>query len=1006
MSTSLPLHAPADTKARSGLQEGPAVVTRARGWSYRVPAEGEVKSNHVVALELTDPGGSVVEGLGEGQPRSALTGDSADQSWAFLEEVLQQLEGRPLTVEDEASARAQVRNIMAEFAELAHNLNSTPSQKRPFRGTLLGVETALLDGFARALGIPLYQVLGRVRKRARRIPPSLSTEMKLNALRRELIEQAGQHERVRLEGGKDTDQVADFMELVATVCRSRRVGQANRPLWLEMHGALDREHATEFISDMARSMMAGHLPTDVVIEQPVPARFADHLAALQQLADRTFSNDGHEHLKLTIMGDESIWDQHSLGRLKKLGGLRAVNIRPAQAGGLLQAIDLADAALAQSGDAIVLLSRMSGASRLTRSALEHLAVALPEVDAVSLSSFQHSTLPFATWVDDLVETDEFEDEEHYRTPWVSSSVPSDMADRDTEADDSDEDDEAEDSPASGDDGTELPPTVSGISQHPGEALQRPPKFPHNAYVPATSTPRGRIGNGLELDYPVLVGAVRRATQFPPMPEPRNEGKLPARYENVEDVRPLGRNGTKGYLLEKHALARGLSTTRYSKSAFAASDGVKPPVTFKWSRSPISSAVAISVCTHKEATRLMLEEAKAPTPRGRTFRNSDYESARQFVDLIGFPVVVKPSMGIRGIGVIAGIETTAQLEGAFALMSDSRFGGQDFIVEKHIKGRDHRILVVGGEVVGAIQRKPATVRGDGSSTVAELLIHRNVARRNNPHLWTKPAMFDDTMAHQLEKLGLSLKSVLPVGREVMLSNTANISQGADSIDVLDTLHPTIIEACKRAVAAVPGMQYCGVDFVLEDPAKAIDDQDAAIIELNAHAAIGNCEYPMFGTSRPVAEKLLELTVAQQQLHVDGPFQELTVHLTVHGGVTKVGFRKWLQQHAEKAEILGWARNLNARTVEAVLHGPTDRVTPLVAACILGPTRALPTSYDARVLPKAEAELGEGFEIRPRPKQNTLPFQVQREMEAAAEADTWRQSAGSETPKGSAGEWKLR
>lgn len=960
-------HAPSQQSGvTTGLPSGKATITQARGFSYRVPVTREVKTNYVMRLELTDSDGNAVIGVGEGQPRGALTGDSGELSWQLFEEMLRRLDGRELEVGTIDTALTQVRTIMAEADQLAHEIKFDPAEKRPCRGTLLAIETALLDTFARAAAVPLYEMLGRVRESASKIPPALNARSSLTTLRKVMRRQTDQFERVRLNGSEDIEESADFLEIAATVSRSRKVSQADKPLWIELHGAMEREQATELTGHITDSMLRGHLPNQVLVEQPVIMKFADHLPKLQQQADQAFKDAGREDLALTIMGDESIWDLHSLGRLRKLGGLRAINIRPAQAGGLLAAIELAQLALTVDQNAIITLTRMSGASRIAASALKHLAVALPEIHGVNASSFPHSALPFAIWDDALdvlddPEDNDDEDNDDEGDTLHHESGDAGSEDRDTEFDPDEDDDADDDSPsgqpeASEQQGRSQIGTAQAASDTPAE-----PDADQEVGL-ATVEPRELIGTGLWVDYTAVISDLRRAVRFPPLPEPRNEGQLPARYDHVEDVLPLGPNGTKGFLLEKHALARGLSTTRYSKSAFAASDDLHPRATFKWSRSPISSAVAISVCTHKEATRLMLEEAGVPTPRGRTFRNGDFDSARKFVDAIGFPVVVKPSMGIRGIGVIAGIEMPEQLEDAFHLMSDSKFGGQDFIVEKHVRGRDHRILVVGGEVVGAIQRKPASAKGDGRSTIAELLINRNVARRANPHLWTRPAKFDGTMAHQLEKLGLTLNSVLPEGEEVMLSNTANISQGADSIDVFDTLHPSIVAACKQAVAAIPGMQYCGVDFLLEDPSKPLDEQDGAIIELNAHAAIGNCEYPMFGTGRPVAEKLMELTIAQRGLVATEPTAELTVHLTIRGRVAKVGFRHWLQRHSELSGIRGWVRKINRRSLEAVLHGPTDRVAPLVAACVLGPSRALPDSYDARVIPLAEAQLGEAFEIR--------------------------------------------
>src|SRR5699024_3507482 len=193
-----------------------------------------------------------------------------------------------------------------------------------------------------------------------------------------------------------------------------------------------------------------------------------------------------------------------------------------------------------------------GAGLITRSAVEHLALSLPRVNAVKANGFDPDLLPFAQWTDQPLQ-------------------PAEVDGR----------------------GADEPEVVA-------TSVQRARPVGRDQEV---LTARNLPGLGLGIDYSALVVEVERFTQFPPLPEPTNEGQSPALYDHVDDVRPLGPNGTKGYLLEKRALARGLSTTRYSKSAFVVSDGVHPNVGFKWSRSSVSSAVAISVCTHKEATRL-------------------------------------------------------------------------------------------------------------------------------------------------------------------------------------------------------------------------------------------------------------------------------------------------------------------------------------------------------------------------------------------------------------------
>lgn len=463
-----------------------------------------------------------------------------------------------------------------------------------------------------------------------------------------------------------------------------------------------------------------------------------------------------------------------------------------------------------------------------------------------------------------------------------------------------------------------------------------------------------------LAYADILPEVNRYACFPEPPTPTWGGKTMNIYEGVTYLHPLGGNGAKGHLLERQALAYGLSTLRYNKGTFLASDGKKEALNFKWSRSPISSGVALALCTHKEATRARLSRAGVPVPRGRMFVNGDFESAYLYADRIGYPVVCKPAAGVRGIGVVANIQNREELQEAFRQMTASRLGGDDFIVEKHVPGRDYRIIVLDDQVIAAILREPASVIGDGKRNVAELVMHKNAIRRLNPHLWARPAKYDEAMKFQLQRAGLELHSVPEEGKVVMLSNTCSLSQGGDSIDILDELHPTIRDAAVAAVKAIPGLRYCGVDFLIEDHTKPIEGQAAGICELNAHAAIGNCEYPLFGEPREVARAFLHTCARQYGLEIsDQPAEKLAIHITVRGRVTKVGYRRWLKAQADRFGVRGWVRNVSSRCVEAVLEGDTAPVSAMASGAVLGPSKAFPTSVHVEHVTWADLE---GFEIK--------------------------------------------
>ena len=479
----------------------------------------------------------------------------------------------------------------------------------------------------------------------------------------------------------------------------------------------------------------------------------------------------------------------------------------------------------------------------------------------------------------------------------------------------------------------------------------------------------------DLSWLLTAPAVRYAGTEPLIGERDNDFN---QFEELPYLQVLGPNGTKGHLMERQALALGMDTVRYSKGAFTASDRKNEPVLFKWSRTPLSSAVALSVCTHKEATRMLLSRAGVPTPRGRTFANGDWATGKEFADLIGFPVVVKPAMGVRGIGVVADIKSQHELDMALQQLSDSKLGSQDFIVEKHITGKDYRIVVVGDEVVAAILREPAQVVGDGKHTVTELILKKNAQRRLNPHLWGRPIVYDAASVYQLERLGLTPQDVPEDGQVVVLSNSSSLSQGGESFDVLDELHPTIVQACVDAVNAVPNLEFCGVDFFIEDHTRPLDEQDAAIVELNAHAAIGNCEYPLYGQPRQVARELMKLTAEKLDLDVpDEPAETLTLRSEIRGKVLEVGYQQWFARLARSYGIDGWIQPKGGRALVAELSGETKAVSALVAAAALGPARAFPTSVTTTHI---DVSVPEGFVIK-RAKPRDLVTRPKRALRSA-------------------------
>ena len=86
-------------------------------------------------------------------------------------------------------------------------------------------------------------------------------------------------------------------------------------------------------------------------------------------------------------------------------------------------------------------------------------------------------------------------------------------------------------------------------------------------------------------------------------------------------------------------------------------------------------------------------------------------------------MIKPPSRDGGEGVVVGITDTDRLVAAFE--AAQRISPGPVIVERHVPGEDHRLLVVDGRVLQVVRRRAAHVVGDdGMLTVRQLLNRLN------------------------------------------------------------------------------------------------------------------------------------------------------------------------------------------------------------------------------------------------------------------------------------------
>jgi len=267
----------------------------------------------------------------------------------------------------------------------------------------------------------------------------------------------------------------------------------------------------------------------------------------------------------------------------------------------------------------------------------------------------------------------------------------------------------------------------------------------------------------------------------------------------------------------------------------------------------TSYIAVELAQDKEETNKILANCGLPVPKQELVRSAD--RAVRAAERLGYPVVTKPYNGNHGRGISVGLATADAVRAGFEAAVEH---SSSVIVETFLQGEDHRLLVVGGELIAATLRTPGQVVGDGVHTVRQLVdIVNQDPRRGIGHEKVMTRIELDAQADtMLAKQGLSVDSVPAQDQAVPLRSTANLSTGGTATDVTDVIHPDNREMAVRAVTAI-GLDVGGVDFLCPDITESYKTIGGGICEVNAAPGFRMHVAPSVGTPRDAAGPVIDM-----------------------------------------------------------------------------------------------------------------------------------------------------
>ena len=264
--------------------------------------------------------------------------------------------------------------------------------------------------------------------------------------------------------------------------------------------------------------------------------------------------------------------------------------------------------------------------------------------------------------------------------------------------------------------------------------------------------------------------------------------------------------------------------------------------------------ASDIAKDKDYANFFMKRMGYKTVPGKTFFSEEWCEAIQSKRTIhaayayarrsGFPVVVKPNSGSQGVGVTIASNKKEFYRAMRYIFKYDRVA----LVQKLVRGRDYRVVVLDGKIISAYERTPLNVSGDGRSTILGLLKKKQRAFSRSGRD-TRIRMDDPRIGEKLLRQHLSIRSIPKRGERVFLLDNANLSSGGDAIDVTSVVHPDIRNLAIKLTRDM-GLRLCGVDLMIEGDIQNTPNK-YFVLEVNAAPGLDH-----YATTGKAQEKIVE------------------------------------------------------------------------------------------------------------------------------------------------------
>ena len=253
---------------------------------------------------------------------------------------------------------------------------------------------------------------------------------------------------------------------------------------------------------------------------------------------------------------------------------------------------------------------------------------------------------------------------------------------------------------------------------------------------------------------------------------------------------------------------------------------------------------------KDITHKLLVAHGLPTPQTRYFYNKSYNrlTAAKQLRSLRYPIIIKDATGSNSRGIFPFVKDVGE---AMVIIAKELPNYRSMIAQTMVFGREYRILVLGERVIAALEMVPPYVRGDGSSSVRELI-------RKKQKTTAQRTAFDKKLSQILNDQGVALNDILPVCRVIYFKKSC-LAESGETRDVTGFVHKEVGKICVAA-SKIVGKQLTGIDVICRDITQSPTAKSFNILEINGKPDLYMHHHPDYGKSQNVVKKVIEFMAA--------------------------------------------------------------------------------------------------------------------------------------------------